>query len=482
MNYRMIGYICGKILMIEAGLMLAPLLISLIYRETLNYQMSWLLPLVALFLLGYLLSCRKPANLHIFAREGCIIVALSWILLSVGGAIPLILNGDIPNVVDAIFEMASGFTTTGASICRNVEVLSHSVLFWRSETHLVGGMGVLVFALAVMPGIDSSTVHLMKAEVPGPVFGKIVARIRNTAQLLYKIYFSLTILLIGLLLLGGMNLFDACIHAFGTAGTGGFSNYVASVGHYHNLYFEIVIGIFMLIFGINFNLFFFILIGQVRKALKSEELLTYLAIVTLNVLLIAASLYPQVLNVGESLRQAFFSVSSIITTTGYATADFASWPLFAQMLLLLLMFLGACAGSTGGGFKVSRLIILCKASLHQLRNIREPNRIQVIRMDGRTINKDDVAQVRNYLAVYLFMFIAFTLLITLDTPDFLSAVSSVAATFNNIGPGLGVFGPSYSFADASYFSKVIYSLAMIAGRLEIYPMLILLSPRTYLRR
>lgn len=481
MNKSIIRFIIGRILKIEALLMIAPLVVSLIYQEDSLYQFSFLIVILALFFIGSLL-CRGEVNKRqLYAKEGFIIVSLSWIVLSFFGSLPFVISGDIPSLIDAFFETSSGFTTTGSSILTDVEVLAHSMLFWRSFTHLVGGMGVLVFALAVMPQTGSESVHIMKAEVPGPVFGKVVAKLSSSARILYLIYLSMTAVMVILLLFGGMNLFDALLHAFGTAGTGGFGVRNGSLLSYDSAYIDVVLSVGMILFGINFNLYYLILIGHIKEAFSSEELRWYFAIIVSAVLLICLNIYTTYESIWMMIRDVFFSVSSIITTTGFSTVDFGKWPLFSRMIILLLMFIGGCAGSTAGGLKVSRVSLLVKSAIAEFKRMSQPNRIVVIKHEKKTIERDTIRSVINYFLVYLVIFITLVLIISLDFNDFESAFSTIASTFNNIGPGLGQVGPMGGYSGLSNWSKIVLSFVMIAGRLEIFPIIILFSSRTWRR-
>ena len=353
MNTRMIGFVLGRILLTEAGLLVLPTITAALYGEIL---WPWIASIILTAACGGALSSRKPERTALYAKDGFVTVALAWLAMSAFGALPFVLNGDIPHYVDAFFETVSGFTTTGASILTAVEPLSRGGLFWRSFTHWVGGMGVLVFVMAILPMSDGHSMHILRAEMPGPTAGKLVSRMSDTAKILYSIYLAMTVVMIALLLLGGMDLFDACVHAFGTAGTGGFSSRNLSIGAYNSAYIDIVTGVGMLAFGVNFNLYYFLLVRRFRDVLKSEELWAYLGIVAFSTLTIAANILRIYGSVGTSLRHAFFQVSSIITTTGYATADFDQWPEYARTVLVLLMFIGGCAGSTGGGLKVTRVV------------------------------------------------------------------------------------------------------------------------------
>ena len=473
MNLRMIGFVLGRILLTEAGLLVLPLVTALLYGESL---LPWLVTMGLLVLWGGLLSRRRPERTALYARDGFAAVALAWILMSAFGALPFVLSGDIPHYVDAFFETVSGFTTTGASILTDVEILSRSGLLWRSFTHWVGGMGVLVFVMAILPMSDGHTMHILRAEMPGPTAGKLVSRMSDTAKILYGIYFAMTAVMILLLLLGGMNLFDACVHAFGTAGTGGFSSRALSIGAYESTYLDIVTGVGMLAFGVNFNLYFFLLAGRFRDVLKSEELWAYLGIVGFSTVTIAANILHIYGSVGTSLRHAFFQVSSIITTTGYATVNFDQWPGYAKTVLVLLMFIGGCAGSTGGGLKVTRIVTMAKAAFADMRKMLHPNAVIRVRMEGRALPEKQVRGVQAYFSLYMLLFGISWLLLSLEGFDLLSTFTALASCINNIGPGLGVVGPMGSFAAFSPASKLLLSFDMLAGRLEIFPMLLLFAP------
>ncbi|NLA87084.1 MAG: TrkH family potassium uptake protein, partial [Clostridiales bacterium] len=400
MNKGIVRYVLGRMMLIEAGLMVFPLLIGLIYGESIRTVGSFLLTIGSLAAPGLLIGLKKPESTRFYTKEGLVIAALSWLLLSVFGSLPFIFSGEIMSPADAFFETASGFTTTGSSILTDVEAMSQSMLFWRSFTHLIGGMGVLVLALAVLPATSSESVHIMKAEVPGPTFGKLVSKLKNTARILYIIYLVMTAVLIVLLMAGGMNWFDASLHAFGAAGTGGFSIKATSVLYYNSAYLDIVLGIAMLVFGVNFYVYHLILIRQAKKALKNEELRWYLIIVFAAIALICIDLFGQYDTVPRMVRDVFFSVSSVITTTGYTTADFGSWPLFSQAVLLLLMFIGACAGSTGGGLKISRVAVLLKAAVADIRHAKEPKQIVPTRFEGQTLGDAETRAIGRYFLVY----------------------------------------------------------------------------------
>ena len=478
----MVAYILGRLLQIEALLLLIPVVVSLIYREPIRYPLSFIVVALVTGMVGYQFTKKRPKIKSLYAKEGFIIVSLSWILLSFFGALPFVLNGDIPSLVDAFFETASGFTTTGASILNNVELLARSSLFWRSFTHLIGGMGVLVFALAVLPQVDSGSIHIMKAEVPGPTFGKIVSRLSDSARILYIIYLVFTAIIIVLLLLAGMPVFDSFIHAFGAAGTGGFGMRNGSVAPYDSIAIEMILGVAMVIFGINFNLYFLIASRHFKEAFQSEELKWYLGIIVGSIVLITLQLSQHTHTLLGGLRDSFFSVTSIITTTGFSTDNFNNWPLFSRILLLFLMFVGGMAGSTGGGLKVSRVAILIKTAFSELKRNTYPNRVVTVHFEKKPVDTQMLKVIANYLILYVTIFVSILLIISIELSDFKTAFSAVSATFNNIGPGMGLVGPEGSFAFFSPFNKILLSITMIMGRLEIFPILVLFSPGVWRRR
>ena len=474
----MIGYVLGRILLTEAALMVLPLLVAVLYGEA---AMPFLVPIAALAVTGLLLGVRKPKRTAMYAREGFVVVSLAWTVMSAYGALPFVLSGDIPHFVDAFFETVSGFTTTGATILTAVEPLTRGGLFWRSLTHWVGGMGVLVFVMAILPMTDGHGMHLMRAEVPGPTVGKLVSRMSDTAKILYSIYFVMTIVLIVLLLAGGMPLFDSCIHAFGTAGTGGFSSRNLSVGAYNSVYIDIVLGIGMLVFGVNFNLYYFLLIRRFRDVFSSEELKAYLVIVAVATLAITANITHMYDSVWTGLRHAFFQVATIITTTGYATTDFNLWPTFSKSILILLMFIGGCAGSTAGGLKVGRILILGKASIADMRKMLHPNAIATVRFEGKPQSDQTVRSAYQYITVYLLVFAASFLLLSLEGLDMVTTSTALITCINNVGPGLELVGPMGNFSVFSYASKLLLSFDMLIGRLEIFPILLMFAPSTWSR-
>ncbi len=478
MNYSIIRYILGWIFNFQAFAMFFPCIVAVIYGE--NEFLDFILCIVLCLVIGLLMTHRKPENKVFFAREGFVAVALSWILLSISGALPFIISGCIPNVVDAVFETVSGFTTTGSSILADVEILPKSILFWRSFTHWLGGMGVLVFLLMILPMNGGYQMFLMKAESPGPSVSKLVPKVRTTAMILYGIYMAMSAVQVVLLLIGDMPLFDALCTTFGSAGTGGFGIKNDSMTSY-SAYSQVVTGIFMMLFGINFNVYFLLLMRHPKQALKCEEARWYIGIIAVSTGIITIFITNMYGSVGEALRHAFFQVSSIITTTGFATTDFNLWPAIAKTILVMLMFIGACAGSTGGGIKVSRLIILVKTIRKELKQILHPKNVTKIRLDGKIVEHDTVRSVNVFLVAYFLIFAASVLLISVDNKDLVTNFTAVAATFNNIGPGLEMVGPTQNFGCFSDFSTFILTIDMLAGRLEIFPLFILFMRDTWKR-
>ena len=470
MNSSIIRFVLGNVLKTEAALLLLPCLVALIYREQAGI---WYLPVAAAcFLFGCLMTIKKPVNNVFYLKEGCITTALSWIFLSFFGCLPFYLTKEIPSLTDALFETISGFTTTGASILNDVEALSHCSLFWRSFTHWVGGMGVLVFLLAIVPLSGGSNINLMRAESPGPSVGKLVPKVRYTARFLYLIYLGLTIAEIVLLLLGRMPLFDAICTGFGTAGTGGFGIKNSSIAGY-SPYIQWIVTIFMILFGINFNAYYLILLGQIKKALKIEEIRYYLLIISASVIFIFFNILGLCANAFEALTQSAFQVASIITTTGFSTVDFNMWNESCKIVLVLLMFVGACAGSTGGGIKVSRFVILFKTVRKEFTSYIHPKSIKKIQMDEKPIEHEVVRTVNVYFITFFVLFVLSVFLISFDDTDLITGFTAVAATINNIGPGLEMVGPSANFAFFSPFAKYVLMFDMLAGRLELFPLLLL---------
>lgn len=479
MNKRKIVSFIGRIILIEAALMVLPLFVALYYGD--GDAWVFAVTILAALIPGVLMARVRQSDRRLSSRDGYFIVAATWIIISLIGAMPLYMAGGFRSYWSALFEIASGFSTTGASVLAQPELLGHGVLFWRSFTHWIGGMGVLVFVMMVMPMENDNSMHLVRAEVPGPTAGKLVPRMRTTSMILYGIYAAMTMILLVLLLLGGMPLFDSFCIAFGTAGTGGFAVSSAGVAGYHSAYIEILLGIFMLLFGVNFNVYHLLLLGKVKDALKSEEVKAYLGIVITATVLISINTFSRVTGLGTTVRNAFFQVASIMTTSGFATVDFNFWPEFSKHTLVLLMIIGACAGSTGGGFKVSRLIILLKAMMAEVRHIITPKAINPVRIDGKPIDKETLNSIRIYAAAYLILICLFTWILSLDGKDLATNVTAVLSCFNNIGPGLGGVGPMNNFGIYSDWAQVLLSLCMLTGRLEIFPMLLLFGRSMHTR-
>ena len=482
MNYRMIFYMIGRLLQMESVLLLLPAAVCLIYGD--GGLAALLISAAVAAAVGTAMTLlRRPRNQTIYAKEGFVIVALSWLLLSAVGALPFVISGALPSFVDAFFETVSGFTTTGATVATTLRPMgealgmSHGVLFWRSFTHWIGGMGVLVLMMALSPSQSGRTIHVMRAEVPGPIVGKLVPRLRDTAKILYLIYLAMTVAEILCLCVAGMPLFDSMVHTFGSAGTGGFGIYSTSIGEY-NAACQWIITVFMWLFGVNFNVYYLLLIRNFRSALGSRELWVYGGITLAAVVGVTLNVMPlgEYATVEETVRHAAFQVSSIITTTGYATTDFNLWPMFAKCVLVLLMFIGACAGSTGGGIKVSRFLIVGKTVRKEFGSYVHPKSIKKIQMDGKPIEHEVVRSTNVYFMTYMMLFALFLFLISLEGKDLVTSFTAVAATFNNIGPGLGAVGPMCNFAGLTAFSKWVLSFAMLAGRLELFPMLMLFHP------
>ena len=470
----------GLMLKVEAALLLLPTFAALVYGESCLWSIliSAAISLAAGFALTLL---SRPKSQVIYAREGFITVALAWVAVSAVGALPFWISREIPSYIDAFFETVSGFTTTGASILENVEVMSRGILFWRSFTHWVGGMGVLVFVMALVPSVTDRSIHIMRAEMPGPVVGKLMPRARDTASILYKIYVGMTLAQIILMWAGGMPLYESIVHAFGTAGTGGFGVKADSIAGY-SPYLQWVITVFMLLFGINFNLYYLLLIRRFRAAAQSSECWYYLGIVGVSIALITANILPMYESFQEALRLSAFQVASIVTTTGYATADFNLWPQFSKAILLLLMIVGACAGSTGGGLKVSRAVMLFKTVGREIRHLLHPRSVNSVRFEGKQVDGATLKGVSSYFALYIICILAICLILSLEPFDLETNLSATLACFNNIGPGLAAVGPASNYAAYSPLSKLVLSLAMLLGRLEIYPLLLTLIPTTWIRK
>ncbi len=479
MNYRMILYLLGWVLNIQSVCLMLPVVVGVFYGEA-QWKAYAVVAAVSL-VFGVLLTLKKPKRNVFFVREGFVTVALAWLGLSLDGAIPFVLTKEIPSYLDAVFEMASGYTTTGASILTNVEALSQCSLFWRSFSHWIGGMGVLVFLIAIVPLTGGHIMSLMKAESPGPSVEKLVPRVRQTAVILYSIYISLTILEAMLLLAGGMPWFDSITTAFATAGTGGFSIRNASIGFYQSYYIQGVITVFMIVFGTNFSVYYLLLSKRPKQALKSEELRWYLGIYAAAVALITWNIY-QPFHSGhlfDAFHNAAFSVATVMSTTGFAICDFNQWPQVSRYLLFILMFCGAMAGSTGGGMKVSRLILLLKSSLREILSIVHPRGVNLVKLDKKKVGDDVVRGTVSYFILLILIYVFSVLLITFDEFDIDTSLTAVAATMNNIGPGLGLVGPRGNYSMFSPLSKIVLIFDMLAGRLELFPILVLFAPQTW---
>lgn len=480
MNYGIVLEVLGKILAVESLLMVPSLFISLYMKE--GDAKAFIITILITGLIGFLLSRNTRYKNTINAKEGLAIVSLGWLLISLLGALPLYLSGSIPTYIDAIFETVSGFTTTGATVISNVEILPKGILFWRSFTHWIGGMGILVFTLALLPALGIGGFQIFKAESPGPIAGKMAPRLRDTAKILYITYFTITIIQVILLKFGGMSIFDSFVYTFGTVGTGGLATKNASVGAYKSTYIHMVIGTFMLLSGVNFSLYYSIFQGKVKDILKDEELRLYLIIVFIAVFAIGVNLYmTSYSKLGLAFRDSFFQVSSIITTTGYTTANFDIWPSFSKAILLLLMFIGGSAGSTAGGMKVIRVLVLLKLVKREILKIFHPRAVIPIKTNGKILPNETIAGINSFMSLYVIIFALSTILITLEGVDLISAASSVAATLGNIGPGLGFVGPTNTFNGYSQIAKVFFSLLMLLGRLELFTIIALLAPRNWTR-
>ena len=477
MNYQMLRYILGQILKLEAALMGLPLLFGLYYRD------AGVLPILEVMLplgvAGYLLTAVKPKKQTIYAREGFVIVALAWILLSVFGALPFVIQGSIPRFIDALFETVSGFTTTGSTALAEVESMPMSLLMWRSFTHWIGGMGVLVFALAILPAGSAQSMYIMRAEVPGPSVGKLVAKTQLTARILYGIYIFFTVLEAVLLRFTGMRWFDCIANAFATAGTGGFSVLNDGIGGYHNVWVEAIITIFMLIFSINFNLFYMLLIKQYADVLRNVEIKVFLAIYILATLMITFNIAPMYHSFSRAFRYAGFNVASMCSSTGFGTADYTLWPGFSQTILITLMFCGACAGSTGGGLKVARVMILFKSGVSEIRRQLNPRLVTAVKLEGQVVENEQIRTQGAFFILYMVILFVSTLLLSLDQYGFDVSFSASLTALNNMGPGLGAIGPTGNFGEFTTFSKLIIIFDMLVGRLEIFPILIAFMPRTW---
>lgn len=476
MNYAMVLKNLGTLLICEAIAICPSFLVALIYKG--NDVRAFLYTIVLLLIIGGLALLIKPRSKAVYAREGFAIVAIGWLLVSFFGALPFYFSGAIPSLVDAFFEASSGFTTTGASILQEIESLPEGILFWRSFTHWIGGMGVLILAMAILPSAGAGTMQIMKAESPGPAPGKLVPKVKETAKILYGIYLAITIIEIMFLKVAGLSLFDACIHTFGTVGTGGFSNKNSSVGTYNNVLAEVIITVFTFICGANFALYYQALKGSFKDIFKDEEFKLYTGIVITSIILITANIYGSVFkSLWESLRHSSFQVVTIITTTGYSSTDFNVWPPFSKMILLILMFIGGCAGSTTGSIKNIRVLLLFKSAKRDLLKIIHPRAVHSVRFAGKTVNEQTLSEVLGFFFLYLLIFCVAVLIVSLEGKDLVTTISSVAATLGNVGPGFEIVGPMGNYSSFTVLSKTVLSLCMIIGRLEIYPILLLVFPK-----
>jgi len=486
LKFKKIAYYLGRMLLVGAVLTAIPVIVSLVYGD--GCVLSFIISAAILGAVGagFVLLFRKNIT-SLSAKEGMIVAALTWIILSVVGALPSVISGAVPSFTDAFFDTVSGYTTTGATVLSSMEALPKSILFWRSFTHWIGGLGILAFAVAVLPKDKGSSTRdgsaaatfAIRAESPGPTFGKLVSKLKFNTQILYLIYLALTVLEISLLVCGRMPVFDSICNSMATMGSGGFAVRDAGIAGYGSAYIEWVIGIFMVLAGINFNFYYFMLIRKFSKALAMEEVRWYIGIILASVAMITANIVSLYETFGDSVRAAFFQVSSIISTTGFATADFDAWPGFSKTLLVLLMFIGGCAGSTGGGIKVSRIVVMLKTGIKEIRYYMNPREVRAIHFDGQPLDRAVITGISSYFVVYMFLFAISMLIVSIDGHDFTTSFTSVAACFNNIGPGLSKVGPASNFSCMSTLSKYVLSFDMLFGRLELFPMLVLFSPRSW---
>lgn len=473
MNISIILYTLGRVLAIESAFMVLPGIVAIIYREN-NWWTYFVVALIGM-LAGLLISLKKPKNTQFFAKEGFASVGLAWFLISLTGALPPFISREIPNYIDAVFEMSSGFTTTGATILTDVEAMSHATLFWRSFSHWIGGMGIFVFLLAVMPMVGGVNMHLLRAESPGPVVGKLVPKMKDSSQILYFIYILLTLVQIISLWIMGMSLFEAVCTSFATAGTGGFGIYNSSIANFSTL-IKWDVAIFMILYGINFNVYFLILARKFKNIFKIEEVRTYLIVIVVSVAIITLNIFKTYDSFGGALTDAAFQVASIITTTGFATCDFNLWPALSKTILVLLMITGACAGSTGGGLKFSRVLILIKAVRQEINSFIHPRSVKAVGMDDRTVDKSVVKSVCVYAVLFALIYFGSVFIVSIDKYDMVTNFTAVLATMNNVGPGFEVVGATGNYAGFNYLSKIVFIFDMLAGRLELYPILLLFVP------
>lgn len=477
MNYKMVFKTVGRFLWAEAAFLCLPLVVSLYYKENLFH--IYLIVIGLLLGSGALMNLPKPETKRIYAREGFVVVSLSWILLSFFGSLPFVFSGAIPSFIDAFFETVSGFTTTGATILSNVEALPKSLLFWRSFTNWIGGMGIIVFVLALLPQKDMQSMHILRAEVPGPTVGKLVSKTAVTARILYITYAILTVAEVVALILCDLSVFDSITTAFATAGTGGFSVKNASIAAYNSLSAEIIISVFMVLFGINFNLFYLLIIKQFKRIFKSEELWVYIAIIVVSTIVITGNIYPMVESLGAALRQAGFHVISITTTTGFVTADYTAWPTLSQVITIMLMFTGACSGSTGCGIKIGRIIILVKAGIRELRRAVNPRSVRCVKLDGAVVKNETIATTCIFFLIYMLIIAISSFILAFDKFSLTTVITASMTCINNLGLGFNAVGIADNFSDMSVLSKLVLCADMLIGRLEIFPMIILFLPSTW---
>lgn len=479
MNYKVIVYVLGKIMLIEATIMILPMLISFYYKE--GIYLSYIAAIAVCTAIGMASTLiNRPKDKSIYAKEGFVIVGLAWIFMSLAGALPAFLSGSIPHYADAFFEMVSGFTTTGATILKSIETLPRSILFWRSGAHWLGGMGVLVFLMAVVPKSDTATMHLIRAESTGPKVGKLTSKLSVSLRILYSIYGTLTLLLIIFLFAGGMPFFDSVVTAFSTAGTGGFSVRDASIAAYNSPYAEYILGVFMLLFSINFSMFYFLILKKFSAVFNNEELKTFFIIIFISVGVISYNIYPIYNNFEDAFRNSFFQVSSVISTTGFGTVDFTKWPELSQGILLMLMFFGGCAGSTSGGMKIIRIALLVKSTAKDVRKMLSPRSVLTVKLDKKPVEASVLTGLKTYFIAYFVVVACSVLVLCINNFDMTTNITAVIACLNNVGPGLGdIIGPTGNFSGFSVLSKIVLSFDMLAGRLDIFPILVLLVPSTW---
>ncbi len=490
MSYKSVFYVIGKILVIIGTLMILPFFVAAYYtmhgfHEGRYIFHSFIIPILLLVIVGYFLQIFKPEKVSIYAKEGFVICGLSWLLMSLFGALPFYISGTIPNYIDAVFETASGFTTTGSTILVEVEHLPKSILFWRSFTHWIGGMGILSFMIAILPRSKGNSMNVMKAEVPGPKASKVKAKISQSARILYFIYFMLTVSEIAILFLGTrvtgdrLRFYDCVVTAFSNAGTGGFAVLNNSIGGYHSKFVEWTIIVFMFLFGTNFNLFFLFFTKNFKAALKDEELRAYVCINLVAVGMIALNIMHMYEHIGDAIRDSFFVVNTTMSTTGFGTADFDTWPTFSKMLIIMLMFVGSCAGSTGGGLKITRIVLYFKQVVRDFKQMLHPNNVVKVKMNGRRVDGEIMKGLNSYLVVYIITMIISMILVSLNGYDMTTTASSVITCLNNVGPGFELVGPTMNFAFLNSFTKLVLIFDMLAGRLELFPIVLLIFPRTW---